>query len=75
MGVDISDTDPTLRYRPSYQEVVSALTWTLDAVADVVRQVVHDVQQEGEVLDVVHVDDLRRGGDGPQLVHVRVLHA
>lgn len=31
-------------------------TCTLDAVAEVVCEIVHDVQQEGEVGYVVHVD-------------------
>jgi len=50
-------------------------TWTLHAVAEVGGQVIHDVQQEAEIVDVVHVDGLGFGGDGPQLVLVRVLHA
>lgn len=49
-------------------------TWTLHAVAQVDGQVVHDVQQELEVVDVVHVDVLGVGGDGPQLVLIGVLH-
>uniref|UniRef100_A0A3P9P9R6 Crooked neck pre-mRNA splicing factor 1 n=1 Tax=Poecilia reticulata TaxID=8081 RepID=A0A3P9P9R6_POERE len=50
-------------------------TWALHAVAQVAGQVVHDVQQEAEVGHVVHVDLVRVGGDGAQLVLVGVLHA
>lgn len=49
-------------------------TWTLDTVTQVVRQVVHDVQQEGEVSHVVHVDVIGIRSDGPQLVLICVLH-
>lgn len=49
-------------------------TWTLDTVTQVDAEVVNDVQQELEVVDVVHVDFIGVGGDGPQLVLVSVLH-
>lgn len=49
-------------------------TWTLDAVTQVVGDVVNDVHQELEVVDVVHVDLIGVGGDGPQLVLIGVLY-
>lgn len=49
-------------------------TWTFDAVTQVGAEVVNDIQQELKVVDIVHVNFVRVGGDGPQLVLVCVFH-
>lgn len=49
-------------------------TWTLDTVTQVVRQVVHNVQQEGEVSHVVHVDVIGIRSNGSQLILICVLY-
>lgn len=49
-------------------------TWSFDAVTEIDGEVIDDVQQEGEVINIVHVDIIRVGGNGPQLILVSVLH-
>lgn len=49
-------------------------TWSLDTVTEVVSKVVDDVQQEGEVSHIVHVNTIRITGNGPQLILISILH-
>lgn len=60
---------------PATKEVKNSFpTRALDAVTQVDGEVVHNVHQELEVVDVVHVNAVGFGGNGPQLVLVGVLH-
>lgn len=49
-------------------------TWSLDTITEVVGKIVHDVQQEGEVSHVVHVNTIRISSNGPQLVLISIFH-
>lgn len=48
-------------------------TWALHAVTKVNSEAVHNVEEEGEVSHVVHVDLIWVRGDGPKLVLVSIL--
>lgn len=50
-------------------------TWSFHAITEVVGELIHNVQQEGEVSHVVHVNDLWVRGNGTQLVFISILHA
>lgn len=58
----------------AYQTPGTSHTWPFDTVTQVVRNSVHNVQQEGEIGHVVHVNFIRLRGDGPQLVLVCILN-
>lgn len=49
-------------------------TWSLDTVTEVISEIVHNVQQEGEVSHVVHVNFIWISGNGPQLILICILH-
>lgn len=76
-NVDVSDaggwkTRPLLSLR--ILQCKPPHTWTLDAIAEVVCKIVDNVQQEGEVSYVVHVDDIWVCSDGLQLIFVSILN-
>lgn len=49
-------------------------TRSFNAVTEINGEVINDVQQEGEVIYIVHVDLIRVSGNGPQLVLVSIFH-
>ena len=49
-------------------------TWSLDTVTEVVGKIVHNVQQEGEVSHIVHVNVIRIRSNGPQLKLISIFH-
>lgn len=49
-------------------------TWSLHAVAEVLGEIVHDVQQEREVGYIVHMNFVWVCSDGPQLIFLSILN-
>lgn len=49
-------------------------TWSLDTVTEVFSKVVNDVQQEGEVSHIVHVNVVRISGNRPQFILISILY-
>lgn len=55
-------------------EFFMEFTWSFDTITEIYGEVIDDVQQEGEVINVVHVDVLWIWGNGPQLILISILH-
>lgn len=53
----------------------SKFTWSFDAITEIYGEVINDVQHEGEVFNIVHVDLIRVGGNRPQLILISILHS
>lgn len=49
-------------------------TWSLDTVTEVFSKVVNNVQQEGEVSNIVHVDIVRIRSNRPQFILISILY-
>lgn len=49
-------------------------TWSFDTITEIYGEVINDVQHEGEVIHVVHMDLIGFRGNGPQLILVSILH-
>lgn len=49
----------TINMREDGSEDVDYFTWALDTVTEVDSEFIHNVQQEGEIIHIVHVNIIR----------------
>lgn len=50
------------------------MAFTFYTITEIYGEVIDNVQHEGEVINVVHVNLIRFRGNGPQLILISVLH-